>query len=65
MLLQVLRAHFGTVSGITETSGVIMVRNITARKRAVLMAENYGYIVTDKTSGAFPRLVTVAQGGGQ
>lgn len=60
-LLATLRAHFGTVSSQTASSGVVMVRNVTARKKLALLVEPFAATITDETSGAYPRLVTVSE----
>jgi hypothetical protein len=61
-LLWDLKREFGTVSSQTETSGVVAVRNITARRRLAGLAASHGHELMDMgTTDRFPRLVRVIQ----
>ncbi len=64
-LLAILRHHYGTVSSLTETSGVIAVRNVTTRKNVVAIAERYNATVSDVTANLdakrYPRLIRVTE----
>lgn len=56
-LLAAVKATYGTVSSQTETSGVVAVRNVTARKRLTALADQHGYDVVGHTSVPYPILV--------
>ena len=66
-LLRAINEQFGTVSQQTETGGVVAVRNATARKQLVILAERFNAAVEDRYTEAkyprtWPRLVRVTQG---
>lgn len=58
-LLAMLKARYGTVSGLTQTSGTVAVRNKTALRELTAMLEGRA-TVTPKTTG-FPQLVVVTE----
>ena len=58
-LLADLKMMFGTVSGKTENSGVVAVRNVTAYRKLAMMVEGRATL-TPVTSG-FPQLVKVTE----
>ena len=67
-LLATLRAHFGTVSSLTDASGVVAVRNVTAYRKLLLVLDTLttqgevGYSVSAVTSETtYPRLVRVTE----
>jgi hypothetical protein len=61
-LLRDLRREFGTVSSLTENSGIVAVRNLTARKRLATLVgcSKVGGTLADRTAG-WPRLVLVTE----
>lgn len=59
-LLATLRRMFGTVSSVTESTGVVAVRNKTALKTLRIACEPYQATAEPITTG-FPALVRVTE----
>lgn len=61
-ILEMLRAHFGTVSGQTDMSGVVAIRNVTAYRKLVGLVGSRA-TVNKLTSDAnrYPALVRVTE----
>lgn len=58
-LLEALRKSYGTVSGRTDASGTVAVRNVTAHNALRALASRYEAVCTDVTHSGYPRLVRV------